>query len=135
MTSKNENLKTTFLVPKTIERESKKTPVRNFLTVSVLVNANADNIKQDDGTIGADVKSKVEAIVKTAVGFKEDTDAISIEFFDFPVPEESDLVESTFTWDRVNQILRNASLAIAAIIALVIGFFHLAKDSTDAHSI
>ena len=39
------------------------------------------------------------------------------------MPEESDLVESAFSWDRVNQILRNVSLAIAAMIALIIGFF------------
>ena len=82
--SKTENIKTSYLVPKIEETEANSTPVRNFMTVSVLVNSVAAGVTQEDGSLPAGLDQKVTAIVKNAVGFKDETDTISVEFLPFP---------------------------------------------------
>ncbi|QEG23372.1 flagellar basal-body MS-ring/collar protein FliF [Mariniblastus fucicola] len=127
---KMENIKTTYLVPTTEETQSNTTPVRNFMTVSVLVNSNAEALTQADGTLLPGISDRVKAIVENAVGYKDSTDTISVELFPFPTEE---LVEDTYVppydWTQWNELVRNASLAIGAIVAFVIGFMVLRKVS------
>ncbi|NNE01507.1 MAG: hypothetical protein HKN47_29700, partial [Pirellulaceae bacterium] len=134
--SKTENIKTTYLVPKTEETQANSTPVRNFMSVSVLVNSAANGIQQEDGTLPAGLDEKVTAIVKNAVGFRTDTDTISVEFFAFPQSEFSmEPVAVPFDWARLAKVVESASLAVAALLAFVMGFLLLRKiqpmTSTD----
>ncbi len=126
--SKTENIKTSYLVPKTEETEANSTPIRNFMTVSVLVNSDAEGVKSEDGSLLAGLDQKVTSIVKNAVGFKDDADTISVEFLPFPSAGLSlDPVAAPFDWSRLTSIIENASLAIAAGLAFLMGVLLLRR--------
>ncbi len=126
--SKTENTNTKYKVPETIETESNTTPVKNFMTVSVLVNSNADALKNEDGTPIESIQTRVKAIVENAVGYQDTTDTISVELFPFPTSELADeSYAPPYDWSQWNELLRNASLAIGAIVAFVIGFMVLRR--------
>ena len=122
-----ESLKTSYLVPKTEETETNTTPIRNYMTVSVVVNADAEGVKTEDGTLLAGIDKKVADIVKSAVGFKEEKDAISVEFMAFPTAEIDTEVAAPIDWIQINNILQNVSLAVAALASLLFGFLALRK--------
>ncbi|PAY18688.1 flagellar M-ring protein FliF [Rhodopirellula sp. SM50] len=126
--NKTENVKTSYLVPITEETQANSTPVRNFLSVSVLVNSEANGIKGEDGTLTPGLNEKVSAIVKNAVGFRDDTDTISVEILPFPEPLLTMTApESTFDWTKITSIVEKASLAIAALLAFVLGLMLLRR--------
>ncbi|MFN3191427.1 MAG: flagellar M-ring protein FliF C-terminal domain-containing protein [Aureliella sp.] len=128
MESKTEEIKTSYLVGKTEETEASSTPIRNFMTVSVLVNSDAPGISAEDGTLVAGMKERVEAIVKNAVGFRSDVDTISVEFMSFPEsPLSSEPVAAPFDWSNILSLVENASLAIAALFAFLIGWMLLRR--------
>lgn len=126
--SKTENIKTSYLVPKTEETQVNTTPIRNSLSVSVLINSSASGIQQEDGTLAPGLSEQVSAIVKNAVGFKDGADTISVEFLPFPENElTADAVPAPFEWGQVTSIVESSSLAIAAVFAFVIGLLLLRK--------
>ena len=118
--SKTEDLSNRYEVSSTSRTESMQTPVLNKMTVSVLVNETA--VQDENGDIPADVGAKVESLVSQAVGLRSDTDQITVEFFTFV---ESELgvppVASGMPWDQINNVLKNISLGVAALVALFIG--------------
>ena len=126
--NKSENIKTSYLVPITEETEANSTPIRNFLSVSVLVNSESEAIKAEDGSLKAGLEEQVTEIVKNAVGFREETDAISVHI----VPMSQPLLTAAepapgFDWTKVTSIVEKASLAIAALLAFVLGLMLLRK--------
>ena len=126
--SKTENLRSTYLVPKTEETVSNSTPVRNFMSVSVLVNSDTAVAKQEDGTMTPGLDKRVEDIVKNAVGFRTDTDTISVEFLPFPsLDDGSEVIVPPFNWAKLTTIVEKASLAIASFLALILGFMLLRR--------
>lgn len=74
-------------------------------------------------------KEAIEGIVKQAVGFDESRgDQIEVLITRFATgPAELDGMGGTRVWDLVNSILRNASLGLASIVALVLGLLTLKK--------
>ncbi|MFK7737114.1 MAG: flagellar M-ring protein FliF C-terminal domain-containing protein [Pirellulaceae bacterium] len=126
--SKTEDITTEYLVSKTEETEATTTPVRNFMTVSVLVNSEAAGMAAEDGTLLPGMQEKVEGIVKNAVGFRSDTDAISVEFMSFPEnPLAVEPAPVPFDWNNLLSIVESASLAIGALFAFLIGVMLLRK--------
>ena len=66
---------------------------------------------------------QVTAIVKNAVGFRTETDTISVEFLPFPSSEpETTIVAAPFNWTQLTTIIEKASLAIAAGLAVLLVF-------------
>lgn len=126
--NKTENVKTSYLVPITEETQANSTPVRNFLSVSVLVNSEASGIKNEDGTMMPGLDEKLLGMVKNAVGFRDDTDTISVDFLPFngPILTVTE-PEAGFDWTQVTSIVEKASLAIAALLAFVLGLMLLRR--------
>ena len=122
---KSEELKNSFLVPKTVKSQTNNTPIRNYMTVSVLVNEQAQGVLQDDGARQPDIQSRVEQLVKTAVGFQDESDQITVDFAAFPVLEDLPEEAEPFDWMVVTDILKNVSLAVAALVVLVLGMMTL----------
>ena len=120
---KTEELNNEFEIPTTIQTQINNTPTRNYMTVSVLVNDLANGVKTEDGNLDPGMKQRVEQIVRNAVGFKDDTDTITVDFAPFPEPPQA--AEAPFDWNYVNDILRNVSLAVAALVVLVLGMMTL----------
>ncbi len=118
--TKSEVINTNYEVSSTIREDVVRTPVLNVLTVSVLVNSK--NVQNDAGEIPPAVKSSIEAMIKQAVGFREGSDQFNLEFFEFvdPVPLEG-IAPSGMPWEQIQNVLRNLSLGIAALVALLIG--------------
>lgn len=125
--SKTENIKTSYLVPQTEETNLQNTPTKNYMTVSVLVNSNAPSLQGPDGALLPGIEERVTQIVKNAVGFQEESDTISLEFLPFPTSEFSQPATPPFNWEQVNELLKNASLAIGAVLALIIGLLLLRR--------
>lgn len=133
--SKTENIKTSYLVPITEETVANSTPVRNFLSVSVLVNSEAGGLKSEDGTLVAGLEEKVQGIVKNAVGFRDGSDTISVEILPFPEPLLT-VTEptSSFDWTKLAKLIENASLAIAALLAFVLGWMMMRRFAPNRDS-
>lgn len=123
--SKTETLETKYLVSETVETRTDTTPIRNLMTVSVIVNSDAESMKAADGT--PIEKSRVEELVKSAVGFRAGVDTITVELLPFPKLDDLEEIEVPYDWSQWTELVRNASLAIAAIVAFVIGFLMLRR--------
>ena len=106
------------------------------MSVSVLVNSRAEAVVDADGNLIAGISDRVKAIVENAVGYQNSSDTISVELFPFPT---DDLVEETYAppynWSQWSDLVRNASLAIGAIVALLVGFMVLRKISPEPTSV
>lgn len=117
--SKVEDLDNQYEVSSTMRTETITTPILNLMTVSVLVNSTT--VQDENKVIPPKVKEKIEALVSQAVGFREDKDQIAVEFFEFVDPVLTDVPVTTgFAWEKINQVLKNISLGLAAIIALFV---------------
>jgi flagellar M-ring protein FliF len=129
---KSEKSNNSYLVPQTTQSESNNTPIRNAMTVSVLINQAAPGVSQEDGTLTADIRTRVEQLVKMAVGFREDSDQIFVDFATFPQATEGENLAAPIDWAPIQDLVRNLSLAVAALVALAIGFLTLRhfKSST-----
>lgn len=126
--SKTENIKTSYLIPVTEETTSNTTPVRNLMTVSVIVNSSADGLTAEDGTLQPGLDTKVTSIVKNAVGFRDSQDVISVELLPFPsIGLDDELTAAPFDWSSLIKIVEKASLAIAGLLAFVMAFMLLKK--------
>lgn len=106
-----------YSVPKERKMLTSWTPDLKIMTVSVVVNESA--LSEDiDRT---KLKKQIEGLVGQAVGFRPDRDQITVELFEFvqaePVPEP---VAAPFPWEQINEILKNISLGIAALVAAYI---------------
>ena len=125
--SKTEKINTKYKVSTTEETQSNTTPVRNFMSVSVIVNSDAESLTTADGAAIPDIEATVQSIVENAVGLRQGTDSISVKLLSFPKPEALEEVEVPYDWSQWTELVRNASLAIAAIVAFLIGFLMLRK--------
>lgn len=118
--SKTEDLSNRYEISSTSRTESMQTPILNMMTVSVLVNQ--ATVQDESGAVPPDVRKKVVSLVSQAVGLRSGTDQISVEFFTFVESEDgvAPLV-SGMPWEQINNVLRNISLGVAALVALFIG--------------
>lgn len=118
--TKSETINATYEVSSTMREDIVRTPVMNMMTVSVLVNAN--KVTNDNQEIPASVRQSIEGLVKQAVGFRDGVDQFNLEFFEFVELLPADApIGVWFPWDQIQSLIKNLSLGIAAIIALVIG--------------
>lgn len=117
--SKTEDLSNRYEISSTSRTESMQTPILNMMTVSVLVNQ--ATVEDEIGAVPPDVKQKVESLVSQAVGLRDGTDHITVEFFTFVEADAGVLPGGTsMPWDQINKILKNISLGVAALVALFI---------------
>ena len=127
---KSEQQTNSYLVT-TIERtENNTTPVMNMMTVSVLVNSKS--VADENQAIPPEIKDKVEELVAKSVGIREGTDQITVEFFDFlePIPFDEP-TGFAIPWDKLNQVIKNLSLGLAALVALFIAIKAMRKLTPD----
>jgi flagellar M-ring protein FliF len=120
VTSKTETLESKYEVSSMTREDVVRTPVLNLLTISVLVNS--DKVQNEAKEIPDTIRKSIESLVKQAVGFRDSNDQFNIEFFEFvdmlPIEETP---AAAFPWDKVNNILKNISLGVAALVALFLG--------------
>ncbi len=124
--SSTENSKTTWKTSETELTEHDRTPKINSMTVSVVVNSKL--IEDSANSANPITKERIEAIVKNAVGFQEARDTITVEFLPFlEITDDIVAAPTTIPWQQINEILRNVSLAVAAVVALVVGMMVMKK--------
>ncbi|MDA7910306.1 hypothetical protein N9B44_01410 [bacterium] len=99
----------------------------NALSIAVTIN------KQDrDATQIAELKTTLESSIGTACGVRIGKDQITVDFIDFVTEEPLDAVAtSTIPWDQINEILKNISLGVAALVALFIALRTFKKFQPD----
>lgn len=112
--------------------ESKRTEtidgaLLNSLSIAVTIN------KQDrTATQIADLKTTLESSIGAACGVRIGKDQITVDFIDFVTEEPLDAVAtSTIPWDQINEILKNISLGVAALVALFIALRTFKKFQPD----
>ena len=99
----------------------------NSLSIAVTIN------KQDrDATQIADLRKTLESSIGTACGVRLGTDQITVDFIDFVTEDPLDATAtSTIPWDQINEILKNISLGVAALVALFIALRTFKKFQPD----
>ena len=126
-----ENLQTEWLVPSTTDTMKRAAGQIQRISVGVVANLSgaADGQAAQNGAPQITVQ-QLEGLIKKAVGF-DDARGDQITVLDAPViPDvQDDPVDlaAVQRWDTANQIIRNGSLGLAAICALMLGLFVLKK--------
>ena len=133
---REETISTEFEVNQTIDTVTKPGGVIRRLTVAAMV----DTTQPEGATTPALDAQQLERIVRNAVGL-DDARGDSIEVVQTTLngtpPVEEDALE---TWRSYAAIARNASLGIASLVALTIGFLLVnrlrsaARDSADSET-
>ena len=119
-TEKSENLESEYEISQTTLEETVRTPVLQKLNVSVAVNPTA--LQDENGVIAPEKKARIEALIQNAVGYRLETDEITIVYEPFADQFDVEAVPSApIPWDQINSILKNISLGIAALVALFLG--------------
>jgi flagellar M-ring protein FliF len=118
--TKSETVNSTYEVSSTVREDIVRTPVMNLMTISVLVNSN--KVQNESKEIPGSVKTSIEGLVKQAVGFRDGVDQFNLEFFEFvDLLPTTDVSPGWLPWDQIQSLLRNISLGVAALVALLIG--------------
>ena len=129
--SKQEDSESEYRVPETTKTEIIDTPVMERMSVSVVVNST--KLAADNQPIPAETIASYENLLRQAVGFRDDKDEFKLEFMPFveraPVEAPSPFI--TLPWEKINQILKNLSLGLAALVALFVAFKALKRIQPD----
>lgn len=125
----NEKTDTTYANAKTIDTVRMAAGKITRLTVAAIVDVKEDT--QDEGAADPATaaappnidQTKILAVVKNAVGFDETRgDEIEVLFAPLTGTRVSDVpLGGPSLWERISGIIANASLGIAAIVALILG--------------
>lgn len=126
VTNKTETTTAKYNTSRTEATQHNRTPELNLLTVSVV--ANSLTLEDKAGAMPPKIREKIEAVVKQAVGFRDQRDLITVEFFPFAdLSDESETPAGGIPWEQINEALRMVSLAVAALVALVVAFLVLKR--------
>jgi flagellar M-ring protein FliF len=132
-TKKDETIVTEYKVGKTVEQKVELPGQIKSLSVAAFVDLTADANSAAAGGTGRIMEvADVEQIIKNALGLK-DTDALKVVLTKFHQPEKALISEEPKRRFDLAAIIRNASLAIAAVCALlVLKIFSGAKKKKEA---
>lgn len=125
-----EDSETKYDNSKITETQRERTPRLLKLTVSVVVNSKG--LTDDAGAVPPAIQESFEEIVKNAIGFQEERDQIAVKFLEFKDPlAEVGTPASGIPWPQINEILRNVSLAVGALVAFVIAWLVLGRIKSN----
>ncbi len=133
--TKKEDTESEFLISKIQTKQKKNTPVRNWMSVAVVINSKT--LADENGVVSPETIASYEGQVRSAVGFREGTDEIKVDFMPF---QEREVVDApsplmTLPWDQVNEVLKNLSLGLAAIVTLFVAFKILRKIQPEPSAV
>jgi flagellar M-ring protein FliF len=132
--TKTEDLTNKYAHSSTSSVETIQNPVLEKLTVSVLVNQAA--VQDENNVVPPEVIKQVESLVGTAVGLREGTDQITVGVLAFAEEAtEAPPVATTIPWDQINEILKNISLGVAALVAMFLGMKVIKKFQPEPNGI
>jgi flagellar M-ring protein FliF len=118
-----ESIKTEYAVSKTVQKIEGATGTLERMTVSAIV-----DLSRGEGAGGPSLTAKAaEDIIKQAVGFKKDRDTITVVESTPPPPPSTAEYEDLQRWQSYVNIVRNASLGVAAFFALILGVMYLRR--------
>jgi flagellar M-ring protein FliF len=132
-TKKEETIVTDYKVGKTVEQKVELPGQIKSLSVAAFVDLTADANSAAASSTGTNMTvTDVEQIIRNALGLK-DTDALKVVPTKFHQPQQVSIPEETKRRFDIMAIIRNASLAIGAVCALlVLKVFSGAKKKTEA---
>ena len=125
---KEEDIETEYENAKTVDTIKEAFGTIKRLTVAAIVEL-PETEDQNGAATPVVTKEDVERILKQAVGFdptRSDQIEVLISKLAAPTAAPAPALASP-VWDTVNQLLRNASLGLAAIVALVVSLMILRK--------
>lgn len=114
--TKTEDLTSKYDQSMTEVVEHTTTPIQTKMDVTVAINSAA--LKEGQDT--PEFRQMIQDMVQTAVGFDDVKDNISLAVVEFVDTLPTDIpVAFTLPWDQINQLVKNISLGIAALIAFL----------------
>ncbi|HLJ97702.1 MAG TPA: flagellar basal-body MS-ring/collar protein FliF [Gemmataceae bacterium] len=121
-TSQDETTETSYVVSKVTQEFEEKVGTIERLTIAALV----DLSKGEGGSGPSITKQEVEEIIRQAVGFKVNRDEIKVSDVRLSGPPDLHVNDTEWEkiqlWQNVANIVRNASLGIAALVGLILGW-------------
>ncbi len=126
-----ETTKTNFVVSKVTQELEDKIGAVERLTVAAMVDlGTADGAKGSVAPVNFSL-ADAEGIIKQAVGFKGKRDEIKVSNVKLSPPEAVPSAENEVDpmqyWQHIISIVRNGSLGLAALVALVLGWMVLRR--------
>ncbi len=129
--SQDETTETDYLVSKTIQETEDKFGAIDRLTIAAMVDLSKVEAPKDGAGKTAMRLADVEELIKQAVGFKGDRDQIKVSDVALPgaaeVPEPDAEAAALRQWQFIVDMVRNASLAVAALVAVILGWIVLRR--------
>lgn len=126
----DESTETKFAISKTIQEFEDKFGTIERLTIAALVDLAPAEADKEKGTTPM-ILSDAQDLIKQAVGFKTDRDQIKVSEVRLAgqlLPTGVDeTLERMQLWKNIVDIVRNGSLALAALVALVLGWMFLSR--------
>jgi flagellar M-ring protein FliF len=131
LTEKEEENETEYETPQTIDKIDEALGTIKRLTVAVVVDLSAQAAAGPNAQAPAAVtKEQIESIVKQAVGFDDQrNDKIEVlpaKLVGIPVEDPTEVAGAPF-WERYSPLIRNASLGLSSLVALVLGLLILRR--------
>lgn len=126
--TQDETVQTDYAVSKTVRELEDRVGTVERLTIAALV----DLAPRDEAASGPQLTvAEAQDIIKQAVGFKKDRDEIKVSEVKLAVAAALAGVEAEAAqverWQYYLSLVRNASLGVAALIALLLGFLFLRR--------
>lgn len=132
--TKTEDLTNSYEWSSTSSTETMQNPILEKLTVSVLVNQAA--VKDENDVVPPEVIKQVEDLVSTAVGLREGTDQITVGVMAFAEDAtEVPPVAAAIPWENINEVLKNISLGVAALVAMFLGMKVIKKFQPEPNGV
>jgi flagellar M-ring protein FliF len=129
--SEEETIETSFAVSKTIQEYEDKMGTIDRLTIAALVDLSAADSTAKEKAVPAMTLADVQEIIKQAVGFKSSRDEIKVSNVKLTGPTAPTIPEDDWQtvqqWQNIVNLVRNASLGVAALVALVLGWMFLRR--------
>lgn len=132
--SVTEMMKSTYKYPEEREISRIRQPKLTSITAGVMVNKAL--VEDGNGQVPGEKLKSVENLVRKTLGIPvEETDGIAVEFVTFhEFEEDEEVAGAVIPWDQINEILKNVSLGVAALVALFIGFRAIKKFQPETPS-
>ena len=128
--NREETVQTDFVVSKTIQEFEDKMGTIERLTIAAMVDLSSADASKDKGTPPLTL-AEVQDIIKQAVGFKHPRDEIKVTNVKLTGPAAAPGLDEEWhtmqQWQNIVNIVRNASLGVTALVALLLGWMFLRR--------
>jgi flagellar M-ring protein FliF len=130
--NQDETIKTDFAVSKVTQEFEDKLGAIERLTIAAMIDLSQTEVLKTGAGPVSFTLADAQEIIKQAVGFKANRDEIKVTNVKLtppapPLPTNETELEQVQNWQNIISLVRNASLGLAALVALILGWTALRR--------